>query len=118
MVHMEEAGATGAYAPLIELLAAPFRATVIRLLPDAAVSQDLSTGRWLPYSLTRSGADDRLVLAVTRGRAPCSSRDCAAEPLDRSSTRRDDDDRARVAGRRARRRRRVAVGSASLTLRR
>lgn len=25
VVHMEEAGATGAYAPLIELLAAPFR---------------------------------------------------------------------------------------------
>jgi hypothetical protein len=36
----------------------------------------------------------------------------------RLSARRDDDDRARVAGRRACRRRRVAVGSASLTLRR
>jgi quinol monooxygenase YgiN len=32
-VHMEEAAATGAYAPLLELLAAPFRATVIRQLP-------------------------------------------------------------------------------------
>jgi quinol monooxygenase YgiN len=31
--HMEESAATGAYAPLIELLAAPFRATVIRQLP-------------------------------------------------------------------------------------
>ena len=30
--HMEEAAATGAYAPLLELLAAPFRATVIRQL--------------------------------------------------------------------------------------
>ncbi len=33
VVHMEGAGATGAYAPLIELMAAPFRSTVIRLLP-------------------------------------------------------------------------------------
>ncbi len=31
--HMQEATATGAYAPLLELLAAPFRATVIRPLP-------------------------------------------------------------------------------------
>lgn len=31
--HMEEAAAAGAYATLIEILAAPFRATVIRLLP-------------------------------------------------------------------------------------
>ena len=31
--HMEESAATGAYAPLIEMLAAPFRATVIRPLP-------------------------------------------------------------------------------------
>lgn len=31
--HMEEAAATGAYEPLLELLAAPFRATVIRQLP-------------------------------------------------------------------------------------
>jgi quinol monooxygenase YgiN len=31
--HMEESAATGAYAPLLELLAAPFRATVIRQLP-------------------------------------------------------------------------------------
>jgi len=30
---MQEAMATGAYAPLVELLAAPFRATVIRELP-------------------------------------------------------------------------------------
>jgi quinol monooxygenase YgiN len=30
---MQEAMATGAYAPLEELLAAPFRATVIRQLP-------------------------------------------------------------------------------------
>lgn len=33
VVHMEEAAATGAYAPLLEMLAAPFRATVIRQLP-------------------------------------------------------------------------------------
>lgn len=31
--HIEESAATGAYAPLIEMLAAPFRATVIRQLP-------------------------------------------------------------------------------------
>ena len=31
-VHMQEAAATGAYAPLLELLAAPFRATVISQL--------------------------------------------------------------------------------------
>jgi quinol monooxygenase YgiN len=31
--HMKESAATGAYAPLMELLAAPFRATVIRELP-------------------------------------------------------------------------------------
>jgi quinol monooxygenase YgiN len=30
--HMEESAATGAYAPLIEMLAAPFRATVISRL--------------------------------------------------------------------------------------
>jgi quinol monooxygenase YgiN len=30
--HMQEAAATGAYAPLLELLAAPFRATVISQL--------------------------------------------------------------------------------------
>ena len=28
--HMQESAATGAYAPLLEMLAAPFRATVIR----------------------------------------------------------------------------------------
>lgn len=33
MAHLEQAAATGAYAPLTELLAAPFRATVIRQLP-------------------------------------------------------------------------------------
>ena len=33
LAHMEEAAATGAYAPLLELLAAPFRATVISPLP-------------------------------------------------------------------------------------
>jgi quinol monooxygenase YgiN len=33
--HMKEAAATGAYAPLLELLAAPFRATVISQLPLA-----------------------------------------------------------------------------------
>jgi quinol monooxygenase YgiN len=32
-VHMHEAAATGAYAQLIELLAAPFRVTVISQLP-------------------------------------------------------------------------------------
>jgi quinol monooxygenase YgiN len=31
--HMEEAAATDAYEPLLEMLAAPFRATVIRQLP-------------------------------------------------------------------------------------
>ncbi len=31
--HMEESAATGAYAPLIELSAVPFRATVIKQLP-------------------------------------------------------------------------------------
>lgn len=31
--HMQEAMASGVYAPLGELLAAPFRATVIRQLP-------------------------------------------------------------------------------------
>ena len=31
--HMRESAATGAYAPLLDLLAAPFRATVIRQLP-------------------------------------------------------------------------------------
>ena len=31
--HMETAAATGAYAPLIEMLAGPFKATVIRRLP-------------------------------------------------------------------------------------
>ena len=30
--HLEHAAANGAYAPLIEMLAAPFRATVIRQL--------------------------------------------------------------------------------------
>ena len=33
MAHMQEAMASGVYAPLSELLAAPFRATVIRQLP-------------------------------------------------------------------------------------
>lgn len=31
--HMQESATTGAYAPLLEMLAAPFRATVIRQLP-------------------------------------------------------------------------------------
>jgi quinol monooxygenase YgiN len=31
--HMDEAAATGAYVPLLEMLDAPFRATVIRQLP-------------------------------------------------------------------------------------
>ncbi len=31
--HMEESAASGAYAPLLGMLAAPFRATVIRQLP-------------------------------------------------------------------------------------
>ena len=31
--HMQEAAATGVYTPLLELLAAPFRVTVIRQLP-------------------------------------------------------------------------------------
>lgn len=31
--HMQHASATNAYAPLLELLAAPFRVTVIRQLP-------------------------------------------------------------------------------------
>ncbi len=33
VAHMELSAATGAYAPLLEMLAAPFRATVIRQLP-------------------------------------------------------------------------------------
>jgi quinol monooxygenase YgiN len=33
VAHLEESAATGAYAPLMEILAAPFRATVIRELP-------------------------------------------------------------------------------------
>jgi quinol monooxygenase YgiN len=33
VAHMEESAATGAYAPLLEMPAAPFRATVIRQLP-------------------------------------------------------------------------------------
>jgi hypothetical protein len=33
VAHMQESAATGAYAPLLELLAAPFRAAVIRQLP-------------------------------------------------------------------------------------
>ncbi|RPI25395.1 MAG: antibiotic biosynthesis monooxygenase [Chloroflexota bacterium] len=33
VAHMQEAMASGVYAPLAELLAAPFRATVIRQLP-------------------------------------------------------------------------------------
>ena len=33
VAHMQEAAATGVYAPLTEMLAAPFRATVIRQLP-------------------------------------------------------------------------------------
>ena len=32
VAHMEESAATGAYAPLLEMLAAPFRATVITQL--------------------------------------------------------------------------------------
>ena len=32
LVHMDEAAATGAYAPLLEMLAAPIRATVVRQL--------------------------------------------------------------------------------------
>ena len=31
--HMEEAAATGAYAPLLEMLAVPVRATIIEQLP-------------------------------------------------------------------------------------
>ena len=33
VAHMEESAAAGAYEPLLEMLAAPFRATVIRELP-------------------------------------------------------------------------------------
>ena len=32
IAHMQESATTGAYAPLLEMLAAPFRATVIRQL--------------------------------------------------------------------------------------
>ncbi len=32
-VHLKEVAATGAYAPVVELLAAPIRATVVRALP-------------------------------------------------------------------------------------
>jgi len=31
--HMQQSAATGAYAPLMEMLARPFRATVVRHLP-------------------------------------------------------------------------------------
>jgi quinol monooxygenase YgiN len=31
--HLEESAATGAYGPLLELLAAPFKATVVKQLP-------------------------------------------------------------------------------------
>ena len=34
LAHMEESAVTGVYAPLLEVLAAPFRATVVRQLPD------------------------------------------------------------------------------------
>ena len=33
VAHMQEAAASGFYAPLSEMLAAPFRATIIRQLP-------------------------------------------------------------------------------------
>ena len=33
VAHMQESAATGVYKPLLEILAAPFRATVIRQLP-------------------------------------------------------------------------------------
>lgn len=33
MAHMQESATTGVYQPLIEMLAAPFRVTVIRQLP-------------------------------------------------------------------------------------
>jgi quinol monooxygenase YgiN len=33
MVHLEKSMAAGVYGPVIEMLAAPFRATVIRKLP-------------------------------------------------------------------------------------
>lgn len=33
LVHMQEAAASGVYAPVFELLAAPIRATLIRQLP-------------------------------------------------------------------------------------
>lgn len=33
VAHMQETAATGAYAPLLEILAAPFRATIIRQMP-------------------------------------------------------------------------------------
>ena len=33
VAHMQEAATAGIYAPLFEMLAAPFRATVIRQLP-------------------------------------------------------------------------------------
>lgn len=33
VAHMQESAATGAYVPLLELLAVPFRATVIKQLP-------------------------------------------------------------------------------------
>ena len=33
VAHMQEAAATGVYAPLVEMLAAPFKATVTRQLP-------------------------------------------------------------------------------------
>lgn len=35
MAHMQESAATGAYAPLLEMLAAPFRVTVLRPTPSS-----------------------------------------------------------------------------------
>jgi quinol monooxygenase YgiN len=31
--HMEESAATGAYAPVLDMLAAPFKVTIVRRLP-------------------------------------------------------------------------------------
>ena len=39
--HLADAAATGAYAPLVELLAAPFRVSVLSELPSPATAEDV-----------------------------------------------------------------------------
>jgi len=58
--HMAEAVATGAYAPLLEMLAVPFRATVIKQLPDKSSGLPVSAaGCAVGTSLRRQRIDAR-----------------------------------------------------------